>query len=214
MSVQQNNVNETDKKQNITQIKIDDDTETIDNIETQINTNDNIETNDDTKTKNDVFNSKWIVYGHDPKNDKWTLDTYDRLIELDNISDFWTLHSCLNSDKLCENMFFVMRDGIPPQWEHEKNIEGGYYSFKILKCQLKAFWEDILIQLLGETILSPELRKNNWMKINGISTSPKKNFCIIKLWMADKTIQSGEQIQLFFSNDYKGNLLFKPYNPK
>ena len=77
-------------------------------------------------------------------------------------------------------MLFLMKENVEPLWEHEKNINGGCWSFKISKGDLKTSWEELSVNLTSETLC-----KNSDI-INGISISPKKTFCIIKIWNNDK----------------------------
>ena len=75
-----------------------------------------------------------------------------------------------------------MRKGINPLWEDSNNINGGCWSFKIPKGNMLNYWTELSIFLLGETIST---RSNN---INGLSISPKKTFCILKIWNKDTTL--------------------------
>ena len=43
--------------------------------------------------------------------------------------------------------------------------------------------------------------------INGISTSPKKHFCIIKIWLADTSLANKEFFDII--PKYYGNILYK-----
>jgi hypothetical protein len=71
---------------------------------------------------------------------------------------------------------------------------------------LADFWEDLCIKLLGETLLKED-KRSSWNLVNGISTSPKKHFCIIKVWLKDNTLASKD----FFNipNKYYGDILYK-----
>ena len=83
--------------------------------------------------------------------------------------------------------FFLMRDTILPIWEDKNNINGGYWSFKIAIHNIHNAWNEITMALIGENILKD---KTNIYSINGISISPKKNFCIIKIWNSEKLIHT------------------------
>ena len=80
-------------------------------------------------------------------------------------------------NNIVENsMLFMMRDGIKPP-KDEKNVPGGCWSFKITKGNLNEVWLNLSAYLCGETLIS---NKKNYKLLNGISISPKKNFCIVK----------------------------------
>ena len=70
-----------------------------------------------------------------------------------------------------------MRDNIKPVWEDPENVDGGCWSYKITKRDAYRAWIELSTALIGETILN-----TNTTEINGISISPKKGFCIIKIW--------------------------------
>lgn len=99
-----------------------------------------------------------------------------------------------------------MREHIFPCWDDPYNINGGCLSIKVLKENMKVFWEDICVKLLGETILVDDA-KEHWSKICGVSTSPKKHFCIIKIWLSDDTLADKSFFNLL--PIYYGDLIYK-----
>jgi hypothetical protein len=92
-------------------------------------------------------------------------------------------------------MFFVMKENIVPIWENDKNIDGGYISWKIDKCNVYSYWVDLIGHMITNNIFSDD--SNN--AINGCSISPKKNFNIVKLW----TNKSVDTDNLKFSDSFK-----------
>ena len=79
--------------------------------------------------------------------------------------------------------FFLMRDGIFPNWEDPDNSEGCCISFKIPGDKIKEEFSKILLQCLSEDILKDP---DTWEELNGFSIAPKKEFNIAKLWMRNK----------------------------
>ena len=75
---------------------------------------------------------------------------------------------------------FSLCEGILPFWEDAKNVNGGCWSFKISKGSIKSIGQN-LVYSCGENITKKE------RLINGLSISPKKTFCIIKIWNCDKS---------------------------
>ena len=71
---------------------------------------------------------------------------------------------------------------IYPQWEDPSNRKGGYWSFKIMKEKSSEYWFKLFMCTIGECISE---KVEDTLGINGISISPKKNFCIIKIWNND-----------------------------
>ena len=77
-------------------------------------------------------------------------------------------------------MLFVMRKGITPMWEDEANRDSGCFSFKVANKFVYDVWKTLFYSLCGETLIKDVSQTKN---INGITISPKKNFCIIKVWL-------------------------------
>jgi hypothetical protein len=50
-------------------------------------------------------------------------------------------------------------------------------------------------------------------KINGCTISPKKNFCIIKIWLSDCSMQNTQHILDVAGLDKQG-VIFKRHNPE
>ncbi len=132
------------------------------------------------------LNTGWIVWYHSPSDKSWSKESYKSILEINTVEDYIVLErawiNCLPS--VVEGMFFVMRklnNGkiIYPQWEDINNKSGGYWSFKVDNSQAQELWYKLCKFTLGETLCS---EKENPMQINGISISPKKTFCIIKIW--------------------------------
>jgi hypothetical protein len=134
--------------------------------------------NSDTK-----LNNKWILWYHDPLDTNWDIRSYKNLQEISNMKEFWEIYKFMNNNIVENSMLFMMRNGIKPLWEDEKNVPGGCWSFKITKGNLANVWRNLSAYLCGETLIS---NKNNYSLLNGISISPKKNFCIVKIWNGDK----------------------------
>lgn len=138
-------------------------------------------------------NTKWIVWYHNPSDKNWELTSYKDIIELSSIEDFCVLRNSWNKclPKTYEGMFFLMRkhngECIYPQWEDKNNRKGGYWSFKVAKDDSENAWFELMMYMIGECITRDE---KDIMDINGISISPKKNFCILKIWNKDCNISS------------------------
>ena len=133
-----------------------------------------------------MLNSKWIVWYHNPSDQSWTIDSYKDILEIQSVEDFLVLKNtwdkCL--PKVFEGMFFIMRkletgQVIYPQWEDVNNRNGGYWSFKIDKEHAQDIWFRLCSFTIGESICNEVMES---LQVNGISISPKKNFCIIKIW--------------------------------
>lgn len=156
-------------------------------------------------TTETYLNDVWTFYFHDPYDSNWTNESYKLLATIGTAEEFWQHHEQVKGD-VSKGMFFLMRDYIFPCWDDPANLEGGCLSIKVLKDDVAEFWEDICIKLMGEMLLKPEHREK-WNLINGVSTSPKKHFCIIKIWVKEDIICDKGFFDLMPS--YYGDILFK-----
>ena len=158
------------------------------------------------------LNSEWNLYFHDPNSYNWGKDSYCKIYTLKDIIDYWILNTEIEG-KIHQGMFFLMRDNIFPLWDNEDNIKGLNFSFKILKEESKKFWEKLSIAIVSESFLK-EAYINEHKIINGISISPKKNFCIIKIWLKNKDLVSSENVKEYFNipEEYTGDLIFKNHS--
>lgn len=128
------------------------------------------------------LNNHWVIWYHDNNND-WTIKGYKNIYEITTIEDFWEIYLRLNNYILLKGQFFLMKKGIEPIWENEANLKGGCWSYKINKNDSFMSWLYLSMNICGEIITKDH---KNMDSINGISLSPKKNFCIIKIWNNDK----------------------------
>ena len=130
-------------------------------------------------TSHHPLNSKWVFWYHDPENTKWDIKSYQKIFSFDSVEKFWSLHKHIENEMINSGMFFIMKDGILPLWEDNSNINGGCWSYRIVKKDAYKAWVQLAVSLIGESLTS----EDNF--INGISISPKKGFCIIKIWNSD-----------------------------
>lgn len=151
------------------------------------------------------LNDIWTFHFHDPNNDDWTLTSYQRLQDVSTVQDFWKVHNNIKN-KLKNGMFFLMREYVHPSWDDENNICGGCLSIKVLKENLVEYWEKLCIMLLGENLLKDD-HAPLWDIVNGISTSPKKYFCIIKIWLKDN--QYGNKDIFKLPSNHHGVIIYR-----
>lgn len=153
-----------------------------------------------------LLNDLWTMYFHNPTDSNWTTSSYVQIGNIGTIEDFWHHASCWK-DNIHKGMFFIMRDGIFPCWDDRNNIDGGCLSIKVLKETMPAFWQECCMKMLGESFLKPQFREKYWDLINGISSSPKKHFCIIKIWVKSPEISQKEMFDI--SSTYYGDIIYK-----
>ena len=128
---------------------------------------------------NDKYDDIWEVYYHDPYNEDWSIDSYKKICQVNSIKEYCILNSVVK-DKFIKGMFFVMRNNIFPDWNNEQNRKGGVLSLKITKENTQDAWNILLLRLFEGILLD----KNYITKVNGLSMSPKRQYCIIKIWLS------------------------------
>lgn len=164
-----------------------------------------VEDNDYQEENDDMYlNDVWSMYFHDPNEMNWTNSSYVNLGSISTVDDFWN-HGTQFRDHIHKGMFFLMREHVFPYWDDPANIHGGCFSIKVLKDDMPLYWEDMCKKLLCESLLKD---KSNWDLINGISTSPKKHFCIIKVWMRNLDLEDAKNC-LDVLPIHHGDILFK-----
>lgn len=127
------------------------------------------------------LNTKWTLWFHSINEKDWSINSYQKILEINNLFDLNILINTVESNHLQNGMFFVMKDDILPIWEYPDNREGYSLSYKIPGSFLKDNWNLILLKMFNEDIFNNEDKSN---LVNGLSISPKKEFNIIKIWFA------------------------------
>lgn len=158
-----------------------------------------------------ILNDKWNYYYHLPGDNNWSLSSYKLIMEnIDNAEAVKKLNEQIKNGIIKNTMLFVMRSHITPLWEDPNNRKGGCFSFKVLNRQVSEIWKNLLCALCGETLCVDNSKSAH---INGITISPKKNFCIVKVWMDCCTIQDPNFI-IDIPNLSKAGCIFKTHEPE
>jgi len=155
--------------------------------------------------EDDWLHDIWTWYFHDPLDMRWTLESYRRLCDISTIDEFWLMHSA-TSKVIPLGMFFVMRETSFPCWDDASNIQGGTASIKVTVSDTVACWESLLKRMLGETLA---VDAEDSEAINGISVSPKRGFCIIKIWTKDDRFQDKIRQKLRIPDMYTGDIIYR-----
>ena len=154
---------------------------------------------------------KWDLYYHLPYDNNWELSSYKVIMnEIDTLEKVIVLNKTISENILKYSMMFIMRTGITPLWEDPKNRNGGCFSFKVINKQVYDVWKILFYLLCGESIF---IKKEYNKLVNGITISPKKNFCIIKIWLNDCSVQDPNSIT-DIPNLQKQGCLFKKHEPE
>ena len=127
------------------------------------------------------LNDSWILWSHLPHDIDWSISSYKKIMSIETIEDSLMLFENLPEIIIKNCMLFLMRKNIKPIWEDENNRSGGCFSYKINNKNVISCWKNLSYTMLGETLAPQTISEC----INGITISPKKNFCIIKIWLSN-----------------------------
>jgi len=135
-----------------------------------------------------LLNSVWTIWVHNNEKEDWSLDSYDKIYDIDSIGSYWRFFNNFHLLDKINNHFFIMRQNITPIWEDVNNRNGGICSFKI-DYYNKGGRNDIgseIMTCLSSLILNESFIPSN-SRINGISYSIKNRSIMIKLWIKNYT---------------------------
>jgi hypothetical protein len=167
-------------------------------------------TNINTNTNN-LLHNKWTLWAHLPHDTDWTVNSYKSIFTFTTVEDVIAILETMPEILVKNCMLFIMKEGISPVWEDPKNREGGCFSYKVSNKNVHDVWRDLTYLLVGETISNNNAFVNN---VTGITISPKKNFCIIKIWMTNCTFQNPAVVTLDINEISPQGCLFKKHTPE
>ncbi len=129
----------------------------------------------------------WTLWAHLPHDTDWTAKSYKKILTFNSVEAIIALCETIPEKMVNNCMLFLMRKGIVPMWEDTKNKNGGCFSYKVSNKCVAGVWKTLSYILVGESLTEDKKLK---ALINGITISPKKNFCIIKIWLANCEFQN------------------------
>jgi hypothetical protein len=130
--------------------------------------------------------------------------------DIQSAEEIIALNKQIPDSVISKCMLFCMRKGIAPMWEDSKNRSGGCFSYRILNKQVPDVWRSLVCLCCGETLATNVAHSKH---INGVTISPKKNFCIIKIWLDTTEFQDPVFIKQIASLPIQG-CLFKKHEPE
>lgn len=156
------------------------------------------------------LNTKWDIYAHLPHDTDWSVDSYKKIKTVETIEDIIITYNNIPDTMVTNCMLFLMKEGVKPVWEDPSNREGGCFSYKVNNNVVEEVWRNLNYTLVGESITE---ERDLYEKITGLSLSPKKNFCIIKIWLSDCEITDSSYITEIDGLSNEG-VLFKKHVPE
>lgn len=153
----------------------------------------------------------WCLWGHLPHDTDWSINSYKKIYTFRHVEEAIAVTETL-PDILVKNcMLFLMRDGIKPIWEDPKNRNGGCFSYKVSNKNVYEVWKELTYVIVGDSVSS---NKSFVSCVSGITVSPKKNFCIIKVWMTNCLYQNAALITNEIKELSPLGCIFKKHSPE
>jgi hypothetical protein len=167
----------------------------------------------DTMTTNEFHRlaQSWKMYAHLPHDIDWSLKSYKEIYEITTVEGAIAVTETLPEVLVKNCMLFIMKNNIKPIWEDPKNRQGGSFSYKVSNKNVCEVWRDLTYALVGETISNQESFVAN---VTGITISPKKNFCIIKIWMSNCLNQNPAIVTTAVRGLIPQGCIFKKHTPE
>ena len=157
------------------------------------------------------LNDTWTLWFHSNDDVNWDLDSYKKIDSFNTIEEFWNIFYFFNETIVSNSMIFLMKNDIKPMWEDQQNINGGCWSFKILKKDIYKCWCELCIAVLGANVTND---LENYNTINGISISPKKTFSIIKIWSNNSKNSDNSLLSKKIPYIFINSSIYKAHNYK
>ena len=119
----------------------------------------------------------WTAYFHEPEDNLWTASSYKLLQKLTSWEALGAILRELGPHKTTNGLLRIMKGDISPLWENKANIRGGSYCLKVPRRSAIEVFTRYLAAAAANCCA-----KDAANEIVGVTISPKKGFCIIKIW--------------------------------
>lgn len=157
------------------------------------------------------LSNDWTLWAHLPHNTDWSIKSYIPISTFTTVEETIGVTETLPSILVENCMLFMMLKGVKPTWEDPKNRNGGCFSYKVPNKSVYAVWKDLTYVVVGGTIS----KQSNFVnKVTGITISPKKHFCILKIWMSDCSNQNPSVVTSELKGLTPQGCLFKKHTPE
>jgi len=159
----------------------------------------------------DLLSDKWALWAHLPHDTDWSINSYKLIYTMGTVQETIAVTETLPEILVKNCMLFIMRDGIKPIWEDPKNRAGGCFSYKVSNKNVYEVWKELTYVVVGDTVSN---QSSFVTSVSGITISPKKNFCIIKIWMSNCNNQNPNIVTDFVKGISPQGCIFKKHTPE
>jgi hypothetical protein len=161
--------------------------------------------------KHNKLHRRWVLWSHLPQNSDWKINSYKQLATISSLEEIIAILNVIPDALLTTCMLFIMKEGIAPMWEDVKNCNGGCFKYRIINKFVPQTWKHMAYTMLGETLSSNKTFLNN---VTGITISPKKKFCILKIWTTNCDYQNSDIIDTDNVILKSNRALFEQHKPE
>ena len=133
------------------------------------------------------LHTRWQLWAHLPLETSWSMESYTPIMTITHAEELIALTQALPDKLVSCCMLFFMRESVHPTWEDPQNCDGGCFSYKVTNKSVPETWKELWGILAGEIL---EMTAD----ITGMSISPKKGFCVLKIWMKNTKHQDPTEI--------------------
>jgi translation initiation factor 4E len=120
----------------------------------------------------------FTLYAHLPHDTDWSINSYKKIYTMNTLDELINIYNYISDDIIKNCMLFIMKNNIKPMWEDNNNKHGGSFSYRVDNNIIVDKWKLISYLFFTNNLISNTI-------INGITISPKKNFNVLKIWVAN-----------------------------
>jgi len=155
-----------------------------------------------------IGSGPWTLYFHESDDKSWGADSYKKIHGAASWEGLGTLLREMGPTRIMGGVLKIMRGDTSPLWENKVNIRGGAYCIKVpRRVAVEVFTRYVAAAAAECATTDPAANP-----IVGVTISPKKGFCIIKLWNTDAVKhKNAADVAILHEDVRTGEILYRPH---
>jgi hypothetical protein len=149
----------------------------------------------------------WVLWYHDPNDSDYSEASYIKILDITQVSDFWSVIEAISPEAWNSGMFFFMKKGYRPMWDAPENDKGGAWSQKVDASETHAVFVDCMVHCLASKVLKAQNES-----IVGVTLSPKGHFHIVKIWNSTATVSDRKLLSPTLKMRLDAGVAYKAHN--
>lgn len=155
-----------------------------------------------------IGSGPWTFYFHESDDKSWGSESYKKIHAAGSWEGMGTLLRELGPTRIMGGVLKVMRGDTSPLWENKVNIRGGAYCLKIPRRTAVEVFTRYLAAAAAECATTDPAGN----PIVGVTISPKRGFCIIKIWNTDASkYKDPADIVILHEDVRTSEVLYRPH---